>query len=826
VKVPLPNLDDLRWVDLVDEGRSLIPLYAPDWTDHNVHDPGITLMELLAWVAEMDIYELNRISDEHKRKFLALIGIRPFFPRAAETVLGFNFKNGPQPPHFKASAEFSGKDAFGVETRFRTLDRVDLAKGELKALQVRDLTGLNDVTELWQRGESISAFGAIPERGAELYLGFSHAFPANQPVTLYFKLAGTDSGAEARRRLIVEERARRWACRPPSSDVTCKRSRHSPESHISEEALIELPAHHGARVVWEFLSIDNEWIALTGAAQLNDDTRSLTLDGSVIVTVPGKMGQLSLGRVAEPLYYVRSRFDAGDYDAPPSLQAVVLNGVRAMQSTSVSVEWPINSDVVPNGPSPAPTHQTALRLRFDANRHITHLDFTKHSEHDPLFRVLAYVPPSGATAGRLAIEAKVIGRGTGLPHQEVALRDAPVSAPSLDVFTLENDVWRVWRRRNDFDPSTRRDADFVLEPDARRVIFGDGEKGRVPPRDSLIFATYRSTRAENGNLEARAVYKLVDSPHNRPLFPNFDVLNDRFRNNFKVTDSALASLRTDGVPESVLERLDDIKDKEIREETEFTRALKIMLGEEQANRYGQSILKHSRILCDLDSSECMVVSNPVAAEGGTPAETLFEASGRAVQLMSDPNRAVTLKDYETLAKRTPGTRIARTAARANLHPNFTCLKAPGVITVVVLPEMPVARPTPSYGLKRAVARYLNRRRIIGTRVEVVGAGYLEVAVEARVKAHPGVNRQDLQQRIVNALNAFFDPFKGGPEGNGWPFGRDVYRSEILQVIDELEGVDYILSLNLIAEGCDPQCGNVCLPPTTLVTVGRHEIEVI
>jgi predicted phage baseplate assembly protein len=222
----------------------------------------------------------------------------------------------------------------------------------------------------------------------------------------------------------------------------------------------------------------------------------------------------------------------------------------------------------------------------------------------------------------------------------------------------------------------------------------------------------------------------------------------------------------------------------------------------------------------------MVVSNPVAAEGGTPAETLSEASGRAVRLMSDPNRAVTLKDYEILAKRTPGTRIARTAARANLHPNFTCLKAPGVITVVVLPEMPVAQPTPSYGLKRAVDRYLNRRRIIGTRVEVVGPGYLEVAVEARVKAHPGVNREDLQQRIVNALNAFFDPFKGGPEGNGWPFGRDVYRSEILQVIDELEGVDYILSLNLIAEGCDPQCGNVCLPPTTLVTVGRHEIEVI
>ena len=45
MKVPLPNLDDRRWADLVDEGRSLIPFYAPDWTDHNIHDPGITFLQ-------------------------------------------------------------------------------------------------------------------------------------------------------------------------------------------------------------------------------------------------------------------------------------------------------------------------------------------------------------------------------------------------------------------------------------------------------------------------------------------------------------------------------------------------------------------------------------------------------------------------------------------------------------------------------------------------------------------------------------------------------------------------------------------------------------
>lgn len=59
--IPLPNLDDRRWAELVEQGRALIPLYSPEWTDHNASDPGITLMELLAFIAEMDVYRLNRI---------------------------------------------------------------------------------------------------------------------------------------------------------------------------------------------------------------------------------------------------------------------------------------------------------------------------------------------------------------------------------------------------------------------------------------------------------------------------------------------------------------------------------------------------------------------------------------------------------------------------------------------------------------------------------------------------------------------------------------------------------------------------------------------
>ena len=54
------NLDTTDFKELVELGRSMIPTVAPGWTDHNVHDPGVMLMELVAWVADAEVYALSR----------------------------------------------------------------------------------------------------------------------------------------------------------------------------------------------------------------------------------------------------------------------------------------------------------------------------------------------------------------------------------------------------------------------------------------------------------------------------------------------------------------------------------------------------------------------------------------------------------------------------------------------------------------------------------------------------------------------------------------------------------------------------------------------
>lgn len=72
-----PNLFDKRFADLVEIGRARLPPLAPDWTDHNAHDPGITLMELLAWVAEAQLYSLSHLRRDERAAYAALLGIAP-----------------------------------------------------------------------------------------------------------------------------------------------------------------------------------------------------------------------------------------------------------------------------------------------------------------------------------------------------------------------------------------------------------------------------------------------------------------------------------------------------------------------------------------------------------------------------------------------------------------------------------------------------------------------------------------------------------------------------------------------------------------------------
>src|SRR3981081_3451081 len=94
--LPVPDLDDRRFQQLVNDSKRLVQQSCPEWTDHNVHDPGVTLIELFAWMTDQVIYRLNRVPDKAYVKFLELLGVRLFPPRAAWAPVTF-WLAAPQP---------------------------------------------------------------------------------------------------------------------------------------------------------------------------------------------------------------------------------------------------------------------------------------------------------------------------------------------------------------------------------------------------------------------------------------------------------------------------------------------------------------------------------------------------------------------------------------------------------------------------------------------------------------------------------------------------------------------------------------------------------
>src|SRR5207245_1355250 len=100
----------------------------------------------------------------------------------------------------------------------------------------------------------------------------------------------------------------------------------------------------------------------------------------------------------------------------------------------------------------------------------------------------------------LMLDGELAGIGSGLPGQQVNLRQPHVDGSSLRLFTLAGTVWQEWSARDDFDSSTRTDFHFVPNAATGAMRFGTGERGQTPPADCMILVRYRTTYAAAGNV--------------------------------------------------------------------------------------------------------------------------------------------------------------------------------------------------------------------------------------------------------------------------------------------------------------------------------------
>ncbi|MGE5140778.1 MAG: hypothetical protein ACM3JD_15030, partial [Rudaea sp.] len=331
--LPLTNLDTRRWTDLAQEAQAMIPRYAPAWTDHNSSDPGITTLQLLAWLVEQDVYRLNRVPASHIRKFLALIGVRPLPPQPSQLVVSV-MPTGTTPVDLPEGTEIAATSSETRPLLFTLQEPVQAVPASLVALLVQAAPDAPPVdnTRHWREQGSIAALGGDPAPGAALWFGFDRPLPKGEAVRLALAFGGGRSGAEERARIIAEEAAQAEACHPalpPAPD--CAPAPAEPPAPSQPPTL----QHHSVRLVWEYY-VGGKWQALDpDSGEVWDDTRGLTLDGMVEIALPADMDSLDPGTGAG-LYFLRVRFQSGDYDTAPLLADVALNAVALEQSTAVS----------------------------------------------------------------------------------------------------------------------------------------------------------------------------------------------------------------------------------------------------------------------------------------------------------------------------------------------------------------------------------------------------------------------------------------------------------------------------------------------------------
>lgn len=179
---------------------------------------------------------------------------------------------------------------------------------------------------------------------------------------------------------------------------------------------------------------------------------------------------------------------------------------------------------------------------------------------------------------------------------------------------------------------------------------------------------------------------------------------------------------------------------------------------------------------------------------------LKEALRRTVRDIHGIHRAVTVNDFEALTlaagdhvELPAGETVARVKClpERNLEDESLASQswyAPGHVTVMVISS---GLFQPSIELLRRVRQALEPARLLGTRVHVVGPRFVNLGVRVTLVRKGNVLAETLRMKAVSLLEGFFDPLNGGPDKKGWPFGRNVYVSEVYQILDELSGVDYV-----------------------------------
>lgn len=457
--LPQPILDDRSYQQLRDELVQRIPVYAPEWTDFNATDPGITLIELFAFLGENLLFRFNQIPESTQLQFLRLLDV-PLRPASVAT--GF--------------AQFASTKKDGVLVPQRTTVQAGSVPFETTVEAHAWPVSAHAVGRLQRGAPQAGEEEEFALRAWDAHVQSETSSGDEQPVYYAVQVLGDDPTAPGAVALDLSTAVdgMLWVAvlGEKGSDVNALADAIinlglAPDEVVpSMDEVDPCPGSPATAAttpsaVWQVSTglVDNGVPRYSVLRPVGDTTSGLSRPGIVRVQLPHDITQVGIFTLADP-------DAAGTADLPPvidtQLEAKLLFWLRAFRADGEKL-----GSFVWVGANAAQVEQV--------------------EEASPEF----------------------LGTGTGDSKQKVTVAHPPVVDGTLALDVADSTGWARWQEVDDFDASTEDDHHFVLDPEAGTVQFGDGVRGAVPQIGQRIRATsYRYGGGIAGNLPAKALSKV------------------------------------------------------------------------------------------------------------------------------------------------------------------------------------------------------------------------------------------------------------------------------------------------------------------------------